>query len=150
MWKKIIEWLKKLFEKETKPKPDPEPQEDLDISKIRWLGANYSSATMEKIFKSASMDKKFIYTDYDPYNWPSQGDGVVVDAICCIFYEKGSEIVGGKFDWWRKGGQGKKTLENLYHGYQGHSFPEPNAKVWTCIVAVNGSKRSNIVEVTRK
>ena len=150
MWKKLWEYILKLIRKETnKPTPEPEPAEDLDISKIKWLGANYSGATMVKLINSASMTNSRISTSYTPYNWPSNSTGVIVDAICCLFYEKGTEIVGGKFDWWRKGGQGVKTLGNVHEGYQGHTFPASNAKVWTCIVSIDGKQRSNLCSVSR-
>ena len=153
MWQKIWDAIKKLIDKKIKPKPQPEPQpvgEDLDISNIKWLGRNYSSAKMEKFIRTARMDNSMLYTDYTEYNWPvKSGNGVVCDAIFCLFYERDGKIVGGKFDWSRKNGQRVKTLENVHHGYQGHSFPEPGAKVWMCLVSVDTSRRSNIVSVSR-
>lgn len=151
-WKKLLKWLKSLVENNSDNDDsdnDDSGVDDLDLSKVKWLGDNYSNAQVEEIFNSASMDKHFINTDYKPYNWPKKTVKVSVDAICCIFYERGSEIVGGKFDWWRTGGQGTKTLENLYEGYHGHSFPVDGAKVWTCIVSVDSKKRSNVVKVSR-
>lgn len=69
-----------------------------------------------------------------------------VDAICCLFYERDGRIVGGKFDWWRKGGQAKKVTHNLHGGYNGHTMPEAGTRTWTCIVSVNGKRRSNVKE----
>jgi len=135
------------------PTPDstPDPSEDLDLTKVKWLGDNYSSiVVVEKILNSASMNNNKINTNYSPYSWPSKVVKVKVDAICCIFYEKGSDIVGGKFDWWRAGGQGDKILENLHNGYHGHIMPPSTSKVWTCIVSVDEAKRSNIISVSRK
>lgn len=159
MWQKIWDAIKKWYEKETKPKPKPEPTqpsgEDLDISKIKWLGTNYSSATMVKLINSASMNNSTLNTNYNSYSWPTQVVGTATcDAICCLFYETfkadGKVVIeGGKYDWWRKGGQKSKTLVNVHDGYQGHVFPEPKAKVWTCFVSVDGKQRSNLCSVSR-
>jgi hypothetical protein len=116
---------------------------------ISWLGANYSSAAITAKINSASMDSEFIYTSYDSYNWPSKSmGGARVNAICCLFYERGGQIVGGKFDFWRAGGQSAKTLENVRHRYQGHSFPARGTRVYTMIVSLDGSQRSNISTVS--
>ena len=61
-----------------------------------------------------------------------------------LFYTKDGGITGGKYDWWRVGGQAQKTVENVHHGYQGHTFPSKQDDVWTCFVSVDGAKRSNI------
>ena len=119
--------------------------DDIDISTISWLGANFSAATISAKINSASLDNDNIVTAYDPYSWPRiTVSGANVDAICCLFYERGGQIVGGKFDWWRAGGQGAKILENVHHGYNGHSFPASGTPTYTMIVSVDGSQRSNI------
>ena len=146
MWKDIWDWIREMFSK--KPKPDPNT-EDLDLTTVKWLGDNYSGAQVEQLLNSASMNNNSISTSYKPYDWPSIIVKVRVDAICCIFYEKGNDIVGGKFDWWRAGGQDSKTLENLHNGYNGHIVPSAGSKVWTCIVSVDGKKRSNTISVSR-
>lgn len=121
----------------------------IDIGRISWLGDNYSGASRTATLNSASMSGDTLSVSYEPYSWPSQTVKVKVDAICCLFYERGGQIVGGKFDFWRAGGQGSKTLENVRHRYQGHSWPAAGAKVYTMNVSMNGAERSNIVEVSR-
>jgi len=129
--------------------PSSKGGDAINIGSISWLGANYSGARVNAKINSASTDGSFLYTSYDPYSWPSQTDrGVRIDAICCFFYERGGQIVGGKYDFWRAGGQGGKTLENVKHRYQGHSMPARGTRAYTMIVSLNGSERSNIHEVT--
>ena len=155
-WKQIWEKIKELFNSTpdhtvtTTTSTDSTPSGDLDLTKVKWLGENYSSITVvENILNSASMNNNSISTNYNAYSWPSKIVKVEVDAVCCIFYERGSDIVGGKFDWWRKGGQIVKGLENIHNGYNGHTIPSSGAKVWTCIVSIDGKKRSNVISVKR-
>jgi len=158
-FKELLQKLWDYIRNKESNKPTPEPtepvNEDLDISTIKWLGSNYSGATMVKLINSASMNNKNINTSYNSYNWPTTVVGTVTcDAICCLFYEEFKadgtvSIVGGKFDWFRKGGQASKTLVNVHDGYQGHVFPEAKAKVWTMIVSIDGKQRSNICSVKR-
>ena len=128
----------------SQPQPSPVVQANGDaipLSSISWLGANYASASKTATIRDASLNSSTIYTSYDRYRWPSSGG---VDAICCIFYQQGGRIVGGKFDWWRNGGQGAKTLENVHHGYNGHRMPARGTPTYTMIVSVDGKQRSNI------
>ena len=118
----------------------------IPIGSISWLGTIYAKAGISATINGASLNNDTIYTSYNPYSWPSTSVKVQVDAICCLFYERGGQIVGGKFDYWRKGGQSSKALENVHQGYNGHSFPARGSKVYTMIVSVNGSQRSNIKE----
>lgn len=119
----------------------------IDPGSIAWLGANYSSARSSASLNAASIDGSYVYTQYAPYRWPSQSDGGArVDAICCLFYERGGQVVGGKFDYWRAGGQAAKSLENVKHRYNGHSMPAPGTPTYTMIVSVDGQQRSNIVK----
>jgi hypothetical protein len=119
----------------------------IPVGSISWLGTDYSGARITANITSASLDDRFLYTSYEPYDWPSKTVKVKVDAICCLFYERGGQVVGGKFDWWAAGGQAVKGIENLHHGYQGHSFPARGTKVYTMNVSVDGSQRTNIQEV---
>jgi hypothetical protein len=151
---KWIKWLLELF----KRKPDvPGPVEtqaadDLQIDGIvRWLGPNFSGAQLTGRIVSASMDNRFLYTGIEPYQWPRRVvGGVECDAQCCIFYYRDGRIVGGKFDFHRTGGQPVKTLENLHHGYAGHTMPEKGGPVWTMNASVDGKFRTNIKAVTWK
>ena len=122
--------------------------DDIDISTISWLGDNYSGARSTAKITAASIDSHNLSVAYEAYSWPSQTIKVKVNAICCIFYERGGQIVGGKYDYWRTGGQGVKGLHNLHERYQGHSFPASGTKVYTMNVSLNGSERTNIKECT--
>jgi hypothetical protein len=120
----------------------------ISISSISWLGDNYSSASRTATITGATVGRNVISTSYQPYSWPRTTVKVSVDAICCLFYERGGQIVGGKFDWWRTGGQGSKGLENVHHGYNGHSMPSSGTPTYTMIVSVDGRQRSNIQRCT--
>lgn len=121
----------------------------INVSSISWLGDNYAGAAKTATLNGASMSGDTISVSYEPYSWPRATVGVSVDAICCLFYERGGQIVGGKFDYWRTGGQASKSLHNVRERYQGHSWPAAGAKVWTMNVSVDGSQRSNIIQVSR-
>lgn len=121
----------------------------IDLNSISWLGANYSGARKTATLNSARMSGDSLTVSYEPYRWPRATVKVSVDAICCLFYERGGRIVGGKYDYWRAGGQGTKNLHNVKEGYQGHSWPAAGVKVYTMNVSVNGSERSNLIEVSR-
>ena len=121
----------------------------ININSISWLGSSYADAKVTAQLNSASTDGDMLYTDYEPYSWPRSSDGGV-DAICCLFYERGGKMVGGKFDWWRVGGQSTKTLENVKGGYNGHSMPAYGSPLYTMIASVDGKQRSNIIPVSWK
>ena len=129
--------------------PSANAGDAIDIGSISWLGDSYADARVTAKINSASTDGNTLYTDYEPYSWPRSSDGGV-DAICCLFYERGGKMVGGKFDWWRVGGQSSKTLENVKGGYNGHSMPAYGSAVYTMIASVDGKQRSNIALVTWK
>lgn len=153
-WFAIIKELWSRLWKKKEPKPLPEDADAIKLSKIKkWLGPNYSGARKNAKLLSAEMTQSMIYTEYITYHWPSKLDertGKYIDAVCCLFYEKGGRIVGGKFDHWCAGGQKAKVLHNLRNGYGGHSYPEDGAKCWTMIASEDGSLRSNIIEVKRR
>lgn len=137
-------------EQESTPAPTPPVSagDAISIGSISWLGDSYASARVTAKINSASTDGNTLYTNYEPYSWPRSSDGL--DAICCLFYERGGRMVGGKFDWWRVGGQSSKTLENVKHGYNGHSMPARGSLVYTMIASIDGKQRSNIALVTWK
>ena len=136
-------------EQEPAPAAPVSTGDAINIGSISWLGDSYAGARVTAKINSASTDGNMLYTNYEPYSWPRSSDGVV-DAICCLFYERGGRMVGGKFDWWRVGGQSSKTLENVKHGYNGHSMPARGSLVYTMIASVDGKQRSNIALVTWK
>ena len=121
----------------------------INLSSISWLGDNYSGATKTATLNSANMSGDTLSVSYQPYRWPTATVKTKVDAICCLFYERGGQVVGGKYDFWRAGGQGSKGLHNVRERYQGHSWPAAGAKVYTMNVSMNGSERSNIIQVSR-
>jgi hypothetical protein len=158
MWKKIKAFFERIKElmngKPDKPvEPDvdkPVSVDDIGIELISWLGENFSKAQIYgKLIHTASLDNRFMHTGFSEYNWPVKNvSGVACDAQCCLFYERGGKVVGGKWDWWRAKGQPIKTLENVHSGYNGHTMPAHGTKVWTMIVSTNGKMRSNIKQVT--
>jgi len=130
----------------------PPSDSEIDLSKVKWLGKNYAGCKLQDgILKSASINGGTIHTSYNPYSWPVKFVKTDCDAIVCLFYRQGNEIVGGKFDWWRKGGQSSKGLENVIHKkYGGHSMPVKGTDCWEMIVSTDEKLRSNIVKVTWK
>ena len=122
--------------------------DDIDISTISWLGDNYSGAAITAKITGSTIGSDVLAVAYEPYSWPSQTIKVKVNAICCLFYERGGQITGGKFDFWRTGGQAVKILHNVHEGYQGHRFPASGTKTYTMNVSLDGSQRTNIKECT--
>ena len=96
---------------------------------------------------AASTDGDKLHTSYDRYSFPNNNG---VDAIAYFFYVSGGTVMGGKFDWWRAGGQSVKTLENVHLGYGGHRMPARGTECWTMISSVDGSQRSNTCKVEWK
>jgi hypothetical protein len=96
---------------------------------------------------AASTDGDKLYTSYDRYSFPNNNGA---DAIAYFFYVSGGTVMGGKFDWWRTGGQSVKTLENVHLGYGGHRMPAKGTECWTMISSVDGSQRSNTCKVEWK
>ncbi len=149
------------------PVPDPYAQDDLDLSRVSWFGANYSKANPVAVLRSAWTNGKNVWTDYEPYGgagWPVMfGDSTKpCNAIICLFYRNAEgAVVGGKFDWWRVGGQREKGLENIYPrevvqpdgsvvtepGYGGHTGLATGAECWEMIVSTDGKLRSNTRKV---
>lgn len=135
------------------PTPEPYAQDDLDLSTVRWFGAEYSKAKIATRILSARTNGKTIWTDFEPYGgagWPVMfaDSPKPCNAIVCLFYrEAEGAVVGGKFDWWRVGGQREKGLENVETGYGGHTGLAPGAECWEMIVSTDGRLRSNVKKV---
>jgi hypothetical protein len=128
--------------------------DDLDLARVTYFSVSSTpGVTPEKVraaavtakFTAASTDGDKLYTSYEPYSFPNK-DGV--DAVVYFFYVSGGTVHGGKFDWWKAGGQPVKTLENVHHGYGGLRMPAKGTECWTMISSVDGSQRSNTVKVT--
>ena len=117
------------------------------LDKVEWLGQNFSGGQEEQILMGATIHGDKIQTSYVAYSWPVKDGPKPVDAIVCLFYVRDGQWVGGKFDWWRRGGQGVKGLENVINGYGGHSMPSPGTYCREMIVSVDGKRRSNPVVV---
>jgi hypothetical protein len=131
----------------------PYAQDDLDLSTVQWFGANYSKAKPVAVLRSAWTNGKNVWTDYAPYGgagWPVmfQDSPKPCNAIVCLFYRNAEgAVVGGKFDWWRVGGQIEKGLENVHNGYGGHTGLATGANCWEMIVSTDGKLRSNTRKV---
>jgi hypothetical protein len=129
-------------------KPPVEKPAPAELPAVKWLGKDYSGARETVKLAGAQTEGRSLYTQYENYAWPEQTVGDArCDAICCFFYEVDGGITGGKFDWWRKGGQAMKGLENVHNGYGGHRMPPGGTKCWTMIVSVDGRERSNLQAV---
>ena len=164
MWNKIIEMLKAWLKKEKEkidpkptpkpnpaPTPEPNPAPDTDVlRKIQWLGKNFSNAPETARLEFGTLThNSFGFYPAAPASWPVNGGEVRVQGQVCLFYERGGQIVGGKFDWVRPN-QMSKDLKNLRGGYYGHCMPKPGAKCWAMLVDVWGAQRTNLIEVKRK
>lgn len=167
---KAIAWIEKnyghhpdVIDDTGEPAPTPAPEEqptptdttatttvdDLNLSDVWSIILTNTPGVRSETLRAAKVTVSItkarisgskLLTTYTPYRWPIR-DGV--DAVCYLFYRDGANIRGGKFDWWRKGGQSSKTLENVHNGYGGHRMPEKGTPTWTMISSVDGSERSN-------
>jgi hypothetical protein len=136
--------IKDKIRDELDPEPEPAPVAELDLTQVRWLGANYSGAQQVIEMESAWISGAFIACKLPAYSWDSKIVGTRdCDAICCLFYEQNGVVTGGKFDWWAKGGQRSKVLENVHNGYGGHRMPSPGTPTWYMVVDIHGRQRSN-------
>jgi len=137
-------------------KPTPLPMQDA-ISNIRWHGANYQGAEIVAELPECTMsDDRIFYSKPCPSDWPSKTetaynpDGsilktVTIQGIACIFYGKDS-VEGGKYEFMRPG-QTMKMTDNIKNGYNGLRLPNEDEQVYTCLVSIDGSKRTNITRV---
>jgi len=127
--------------------------DELDLATVsEWIlpatrgvrPANVISAKVSGKLFSAKMAGSVIRSKFE-YSFPAS-DGL--DAFACLFYREGERIRGGKFDWFRKGGQGEKTLGNVRDGYGGHRMPANGTDCWMLIVSIDGTQRTNTKKVT--
>jgi hypothetical protein len=70
-----------------------------------------------------------------------------MQGMVCLFRARGGTLVGGKFEWFRKGST-VRGLQNIYSGYNGHTVPARGETVYFCLADVTGSRRTNIVKTT--
>lgn len=142
----------------TQPKPDApivvaDNGDELDLSTVaEWIlpatpgvrPANVIAAKVSGKLFEAQMAGSVIRSRFE-YSFPAS-DGL--DAFACLFYREGGKIRGGKFDWFRTGGQPEKTLKNVRDGYGGHRMPAPGTDTWMLIVSIDGKQRTNTKKVT--
>ena len=145
--------IRNPFDTRPEPKPTPLPvsNDAIDPNTVSWTGKAFTAAKVTATLTGAWMDaNSLILNNPAPSNWPHKDvSGVDCQGIVCLFYEIPAVIKGGKFDWLRPG-QKLKGLENIHNGYEGHEPPAPDARCFTCTVSVDGTQRSNIVEVERR
>lgn len=117
---------------------------------LLWKGASYGNAQFDSSvrFSGASLDENKAYYDITlPESWRITTVNVKVQAIVCFGYERDGEIVIGKYDWMRVGGQAVKSLENVHHGYNGLEMPIRGTRCFAMVVSVDGRYRSDLVEM---
>jgi hypothetical protein len=146
--------IRKWFSDWVEDKPEPtKPNGDaIPVADIAWLGANYGAAPITAKLNGATMDANWLHlANSAPSTWPTSVDrrtGKTLQAIACLFYERGNAIVGGKYEYCKPNDK-DRSLHNLKTGYQGHTMPHSGAKVWAALVSLDGQQRTNIVEVQR-
>lgn len=132
--------------------------DDLDLASVgaiivkncHFSQTDLRDARCESIIEAAHTDGTSLWTTYGPYDWPTETgeNDTTVDAICYLFYDSLGSPKGGKFDFWRVGGQAKKSLINVVGGYGGHRMPARGTPCWTMISSLDGARRSNTRRVT--
>ncbi len=132
------------------PAPAPTPaidgRDQLDISQLRLLkGSLQANARITRKLYAASKEGDFVNLSFDPLNWPTIGTTKKADGGVFMFWKKGNEVVGGLFDM-HKVGQEAKTLVNIYGGYIGGQQPARGARIYFCIVSLDGAQRTNVAE----
>jgi hypothetical protein len=126
--------------------------DDLDLARVPTIIVRHCPFTAETLRAApitasilrATTDGSRLLTAFTPYSFPDH-DGV--DAVCYFFYEHGGTVAGGKFDYWRNGGQPSKGLVNVIEGYGGHVMPVRGTPCWTMIASLDGAQRSNTCRV---
>ena len=131
------------------PPPEQPPVVDTLPNNIVWLGASYGNAMPDgSVIRSASLDINKTYQDYTIADWPIGGqEPTLVQGIACFFREENGKLIGGKFEWMRKGVQPVKLTDNIHEGYNGHVFPAHGTPVYLLIVSVDGKHRTNMIEM---
>lgn len=155
LWQKFWSWItgkaKEKVNDVVKPEPKPDEQVPPDeasngftLDKVTWLGPNGSKgwANVTAKLHSAAIAGSLVKTKFDKYDWPRNADGGC-DAMICFFRKEGDKWIGGKFDWFRVGGQPSKTMENIFDGYNGHKVPASGTPVAFMLMSVDQKQRSN-------
>lgn len=119
---------------------------DLDLSKVSWIGPDFSGAVRDDRAVLHSIDisrgGNMIFLNWDPLpsDWPRQ---VNAPGMMCLFYKQGDGTWrGGKFEWLDPG-QTAKSLKNISNGYNGWRTPPAGSKAALIIFSTDGARRSN-------
>lgn len=145
------------------PASEPHNGDDLDLATVDPFTVQSQPGVTPAKLIAAKVTAKLtlaetngdkLYVAYDSYRelgWPVKGQDKAVDAIAYFFYVgEDGKPTGGKFDFWRHGGQPIKTLENVHQGYGGMAMPQKGRDCWTMISNLDGTERSNTKRVTWK
>jgi hypothetical protein len=117
--------------------------DDLDISQAVTLGQHKipaQNAALTRQMHHANKHGGHVSMSFDTLNWPSRA---AIDGGVYIYWQEGSRVVGGLFDFHRTG-QTHKTLENIYGGYLSGKQPSRGTAVYFCIVSSDGSERTSV------
>jgi hypothetical protein len=124
-------------------------QTDASGQAINWLGPNLSGAAIDGTLTSANVSGNNVVLDYS-IDWATRvpkGMGSQMQGMVCMFRDINGTLVGGKFEWFRKG-QSVRGLQNIKSGYNGHTVPGSGETVYFCLADVTGSKRTALVSTT--
>ena len=125
--------------------------DDFDLSRVSWIGPNYSGAVRDEraVLHSIDIDlsRNLLFLKWDPLprDWPLQ---VNAPGMLNLFEQLGDgSWRGGKFEWLDPG-QTVKTLKNIDNGYNGWRRPARGSRVALIIFSADGQRRSNAAYTT--
>ncbi len=121
--------------------------DELNINGAVMLGTHKhidaGSADITRMLNVADKAGDVVQLDFEELNWPVKHDGKAIDGRVYIFWEEGSGVVGGHFDW-HAVGQTAKTLENIHDGYLDGKQPPSGAPIWFAILNNDGDECTNV------
>ena len=178
LWKKFLAYLRRAFAPPVNstdsgssppiPAPDnpapPAPPDagvaggdDLDLSTVpHIIVENAPPATSDGVKRAkvtgritaAWTDGRFLWTDFDPYNYPAGTVEPSTNAMLMLFYRMpDGTIKGGKYEWGRPMAWQCKGLDNVKDGVYGHTMPARGTEMWTMFTSCDGTQRSNTKRV---
>ena len=125
--------------------------DDFDLSRVSWIGPNFSGAVRDEraVLHSVDIDlsSNMLYLQWDPLpsDWPRQ---VNAPGMLNLFEQLGDGTWrGGKFEWLDPG-QTAKSLKNIDNGYNGWTRPARGSLVAIIIFSTDGARRSNAAYTT--
>ncbi|NLC82074.1 MAG: hypothetical protein GX748_12920 [Lentisphaerae bacterium] len=159
-WKaKLEEKIGGTVETPTPDVPTPgtpsAPVDQLDYALLRWQygGVNAGGAKLDSPrISSLSCNGRAVSYRWDVgmSGWGlSNGDA---GAICCIFFERGGQWIGGKFDWVSVSRTNRELTHCEYYsnwGSSGIKLPW-RGKVAFVVVSADGKRRSNVLVAEAK